>query len=194
MKHASSRGWRLGGALAALALAVAAAPATGQDKPETYNATASLKTAAGATMTAPVVITIDRWTNDADREKAVAALKAGGTTALQKQLAGTPAVGTLQVGEVKAPLHFARSLPVGGGKVVTVVTSKPVFYVGAGAPDAKGKAGYDVAVVLFQVDAAGKGDVGDFAPAAKVKMDDRGALVTEDYGAEAVRLEGIAKK
>ena len=124
MKHASSRGWRSGGALAALALTVAAAPATGQDKPETYNATASLKTAAGATMTAPVVITIDRWTNDADREKAVAALKAGGTTGLQKQLAGTPAVGTLQVGEVKAPLHFARSLPVGGGKVVTVVTSK----------------------------------------------------------------------
>jgi len=194
MKHASSRGWRLSGVLAALALAVAAAPATGQDKPETYNATASVKTAAGATMTAPVVITIDRWTNDADREKAVAALKAGGTTGLQKQLAGTPAVGTLQVGEVKAPLHFARSLPVGGGKVVTVVTSKPVFYVGAGAPDAKAKAGYDVAVVLFQVDAAGKGDVGDFAPAAKVKMDDRGALVTEDYGAEAVRLEGIAKK
>jgi len=194
MKHASSRGWRLSGALAALALAVVAAPATGQDKPETYNATASVKTAAGATMTAPVVITIDRWTNDADREKAVAALKAGGTTGLQKQLAGTPAVGTLQVGEVKAPLHFARALPVGGGKVVTVVTSKPVFYVGAGAPDAKAKAGYDVAVVLFQVDAAGKGDVGDFAPAAKVKMDDRGALVTEDYGAEAVRLEGIAKK
>jgi len=193
MKHASSRGW-LGGALAALALAVAAAPATGQEKAETYNATASLKTAAGATMTAPVVITIDRWTSDADREKAVAALKAGGTSALQKQLAGTTAVGTLQVGEMKAPLHFARALPVGSGKVVTVVTTKPVFYVGAGAPEAKPKAGYDVAVVLFQVDAAGKGDVGDFAPAAKVKMDDRGALVTEDYGAEAVRLEGITKK
>lgn len=194
MKHASSRGWRLGGALAALALAAAAAPAIGQDKPETYNATASLKTKAGATMTAPVVITIDRWTSDGDREKAVAALKAGGTAALQKQLAGTSAVGTLQVGEVKAPLHFARALPVGGGKVVTVVTTKPVFYVGAGAPEAKAKAGYDVAVVLFQVDAAGKGDVGDFAPAAKVKMDDRGALVTEDYGAEAVRLEAISKK
>jgi hypothetical protein len=194
MKNSSSRGWRLGAALAALTLGTAAAPVLAQDKPETYNATASLKTAAGATLTAPVVITIDRWTNDGEREKAVSALKTSGTSGLQKHLAGTPAVGTLQVGEVKAPLHFARSLPVGSGKVVTVVTSKPVFYVGAGAPDAKAKAGYDVAVVLFQVDEAGKGDVGDFAPAAKVKIDDRGAFVTEDYGAEAVRLAGITKK
>jgi hypothetical protein len=192
MKHSSSLGWSP--VALALALGVAAAPAPGQDKPETYNATASLKTAAGATMTAPVVISIDRWTSDADREKAVAALKSGGTTGLQKQLAGMPAIGTLQVGEHKAPLHFARSLPFGSGKVVTLVASQPVFYVGAGAPDAKAKAGYDVAVVLFQVDAAGKGDVGDFAPAAKVKIDDRGAFVTEDYGAEAVRLQAITKK
>ena len=61
-------------------------------------------------------------------------------------------------------------------------------------PDAKPKAGYDVAVVIFEVDGAGKGDAGDFAPAAKVKFDDRGALVVEDYAAEAVRLMGIAKK
>ena len=65
-----------------------------------------------------------------------------------------------------------------------------MFYVGAGMPDSKptDKAGYDVAMVIFQVDAAGKGDAGDFAPAAKVKFDERGALVVEDYGAEAVRL------
>lgn len=193
MKHSSSLA-RYRAALAALALAVAIAPAQAQDKPETYNATAKLKTAAGATMTAPVVISIDRWTTDAQREKVLAALKAGGTTGLQKEVAGLPTVGTLQVGDIKAPLHFARALPVGGGKVVTVVTSKPVFFVGAGAPGAKAKEGYDVAIVLFQVDAAGKGDTGDFAPAAKVKVDDRGALVTEDYGAEAVRLEGITKK
>src|SRR5262245_29115130 len=119
MKHPSSRGWRLG-ALALLVVGSAAA-APAQDKPETYHATATLKTAAGASMTAPVVITIDRWTTDAEREKVLAALKSGGTTALQKQVAGMPVVGTLQLGEMKAPLHFARALTVGGGKVVTVV-------------------------------------------------------------------------
>lgn len=194
MKHSSSRGWRRRSALAALALGVAAAAALAQDKPETYNATASMKTAGGAAMTVPVVISIERWTTDAEREKVSGALKAGGTTALQKHIAGTPSLGVLQVGEVKTPIHFARSLPVGGGKVVTVATSQPVFFVGAGAPGAKAKAGYDIAIALFQVDAAGKGDVGDFAPAAKVKFDERGALVIEDYGAEAVRLGGIAKK
>jgi hypothetical protein len=194
MKHSSSRGWRRRSALALLALGAAAGAALAQDKPETYQGTAALKTAGGAAMTAPVVITIDRWTTDAEREKVHAALKAGGTSGLQKQVAGMPQVGVLQVGEVKTPLHFARALPVGGGKVVTVATAQPVFFVGAGAPGAKAKAGYDVAIVLFQVDAAGKGDVGDFAPAAKVKLDDRGAIVIEDYGVEAVRVTGITRK
>ena len=54
--------------------------------------------------------------------------------------------------------------------------------------------GYDVAVVIMQVDEAGKGDAGDYSPAAKVKFDESGALVVEDYAAEAVRLMGIARK
>ena len=41
---------------------------------------------------------------------------------------------------------------------------------------------------------AGKGDAGDLAPAAKIKLDERGAFVIEDYGAGAVRLTGIARK
>ena len=76
-----------------------------------YNATAELKTAAGATVTAPVVISIERWSTDAEREKVRAAVKTGDTSAVQKELAGTPAAGFLQVGAVKTPLHFARALP-----------------------------------------------------------------------------------
>lgn len=195
MTHAS-RVWRSRLTLTALALFAAAPFARGQGAPEVYNATAALKTAAGVSITAPVVISISGWTTDGDREKAVAALKAGGTTALRKQLAAVPDAGFIQVGQVKTPLRFARTLPVGDGKLVTLATAQPVFHIGGGAPDAKpaDKAGYDVAVVIFQVDATGKGDVGDFSPAAKVKFDERGALVVEDYAAEAVRLTGIAKK
>jgi len=196
MTHAFWRLWRTPSVLAALALAATAPLALAESAPEVYNATASLKTAAGVSMTAPVVVSISRWTTDSEREKVVAALKAGGTPALQKLVATLPDVGFLQVGQIKTPLRFARTLPVGEGKVVTVTTAQPVFYVGAGMPDAKptDKAGYDVAVVIFQVDAAGKGDVGDFSPAAKVKFDERGALIVEDYAAEAVRLTGITKK
>jgi hypothetical protein len=196
MPHTLPCGRRAASALAALTLGLAATSALAQGGPEVYNATATLKTAAGASMTAPVVISINRWTTDAERDNVVAVAKKGGSPALQKQFASTPDAGFVQLGSVKTPLRFARALPIAGGKVVTVATSAPVFYVGAGMPDSKPKEkeGYDVAVVIFQVDAAGKGDTGDFAPAAKVKIDERGAVIIEDYAAEAVRLTGIAKK
>ena len=50
-------------------------PAAAQSAPETFAATATLKTAAGASATAPVVITISRWTTDAERSTAITALK-----------------------------------------------------------------------------------------------------------------------
>jgi hypothetical protein len=191
----TSRG-RLG--LAAVALMAASTSALAQPAPETYKATASVRNAAGKTVSVPVVISIAAWTVDGDRDKVVAAVKQGGTPGVQKQLASMHDAGFVQVGEVKTPLRFARSLPLGGGgKVITVATAKPVYYVGVGAPSAAKPAdgaGYDVAVVIFQVDGAGKGEAGDFAPAAKVKFDERNAFMVEDYAAEAVRLTGISKK
>jgi hypothetical protein len=196
MSTCPSRGTRRSSALAVVALALSAPAAFAQAQgKEVYNATATLKTEAGATMTAPVVLTIDRWTTDEDRDKVVLALKGGGTPAVQNLLASMPDTGSLRLGKIKTPVRFARSLPVAGGKVVTLVTAQPVFFVGAGLPGAKPveKSGYNVAVVIFQVDADGKGDAGDLAPAAKVKLDDKSGFVVEDYGAEAVRLNGIAK-
>jgi|KBSSwiStaDraftv2_1062776.scaffolds.fasta_scaffold47427_3 hypothetical protein len=196
MSTCPSRGTRRCCALAVVALALSAPAAFAQAQgKEVYNATASLKTEAGATMTAPVVLTIDRWTTDEDRDKVVLALKGGGTPAVQNLLASMPDTGSLRLGKIKTPVRFARSLPVAGGKVVTLVTAQPVFFVGAGLPGSKPveKAGYNVAVVIFQVDADGKGDAGDLAPAAKVKLDDKSGFVVEDYGAEAVRLNGITK-
>jgi hypothetical protein len=162
--------------------------------PETFTATATVKTAGGATVTAPVVISIVKWTSDADREKAIAALKSGDSAAGKKTLESLPEAGTIQVGERKTPLRFARALASGSGRVVTVVASQPILYLGAGTPEAKPKAGYDLAFATFVVDASGKGSAGDLAPAAKLKIDANGAVVVDDYGAEAVRLTGIAKK
>ncbi len=180
---------RSAGAAVLLALLVAAASsAQAQGKPEVYTASAELKTVGGASLSTPVTISIDKWTSDADRDSVKGALTAGGTAALQKAVGAMPAIGYLQVGKVKTPIHFARALPVGDGKVVTVATAKPIFHIGAGAADAKPKAGYDVAMVIFEVNAAGAGDAGDFAPAAKVKFDDKSGLVIEDYGVESVRL------
>jgi len=190
----NSKLFRRWGGLVVLVVSTATAARAGT--PETYQATASLKTAAGTSITAPVVISISRWSTDAERDKARAALKAGGTPAVQKKLAAMKDVGTLQVGETKTPIRFARALPVGDGKVVTLITPQAIVHLGAGMPGTTpaDKVGYDVAVVIFQVDGAGKGDAGDFAPAAKVKFDDKGAFVVEDYAGEAVRLMGISRK
>ena len=76
----------------------------------------------------------------------------------------------------------------------TVVASEPILHLGAGAPEAKPKAGYDFAFATFEVDAAGKGTAGDLAPAAKLKVGPNDAVVVDDYGAEAVRLTGISTK
>ncbi len=169
-------------------------PAAAQSAPETFTATATLKTAAGASATAPVVITITRWTTDAERGTVITALKSGGSAALKKALDAMPEAGTIQVGDQNAALRFARAIDTAGGRLVTVVASQPILHVGAGVPTAKPKAEYDLAFATFEVDSSGKGTAGDLAPAAKLKVDANDAIVVDDYGTEAVRLSGIAKK
>ena len=159
----------------------------------TYAATANVKTAGGASVSAPVTITVTRWTTDAERAKVIAALKTGGT-GLKTALEAMPSAGTLEVGGRTTTLRFARTLTTSGGKLVTLVASEPIVYLGAGAPEAKPKSGYDFAFATFEVDAAGKGTAGDLAPAAKLKHGQNDAVVVDDYGAEAVRLTGISSK
>jgi hypothetical protein len=175
-----------------LAVTVIAATPIGTSRvwgagPETFAATATVKAAGGGTITAPVTITITRWTTDAERTKAMAALKTG-PAALKTALDAMPATGTIQIGDRPTPLRYARTLATGGGKLVIVVAPQPILHLGAGVPDAKPKSGYDFAFVTLEVDAAGKVTTGDLAPAAKLKTGTDDAVVVDDYGVEAVRL------
>ncbi|MGE5747167.1 MAG: hypothetical protein ACM33U_07900 [Solirubrobacterales bacterium] len=139
-----------------------------------------------------MVISITRWTTDAQRNAAGTALKSGGGAALKKALEAMPGAGAIRIGAQTTPLKYARTLSTGSGRLVTVVAAQPILYLGGGAPEAR--AGFDFALATFEVDAAGKGSADELAPAAKIKMDAKGALVTEDYGAEAVRLIDISKQ
>jgi len=159
---------------------------------ETYLATASIKGTAGP-VTAKVVIVIDRNTTDAERAKAVEALKSGATPALQQLLATMPAIGHIELVSRQTPIKYAYSRPTGSGRLITIVTDRPIGYLGGNAPDAKPKAGYDLAFALLTVPGTGKG-TGELAPAAKAKVDEAGAVVTEDYGAEVVTLSDVEKK
>src|SRR4051794_36503123 len=65
---------------------------------ETITATATITTKGGVATTAPVIVAIDRFATDPERDEVHAALKAGGTGAVQRLLLVRAPVGTLKVG------------------------------------------------------------------------------------------------
>ena len=78
------------------------------------------------------------------------------------------------------------------GRMVTVISDRPIQYLGEKLPNPKPKAGYDVVFALLNLPGSGKGS-GELGPAAKAKIE-AGAVVTEDYGAEVVMLTDIEMK
>jgi hypothetical protein len=177
----------------AVAVSLACAPlAQAQAGAGTFTATATVKTAGGAEATAPVTITIDRKMPEAEANKLLAAFKSGGAAGLRKALAGVPPTGSVQLADgARTPARITIELPTDKGRLITIVTDKPLLFLGAGFPGAKPKVGYDFAVVDIEFDASGNGS-GTLAPAAKVTVKG-GAFVVEDYASELVRLAGVKK-
>ena len=177
-----------------LAGIVMMAPATtlGQGTAQVFTATATIKGAGGGSATAPVTITIDRMMPRSEAEPLVAAFKSGGAAALRKALAGVAPTGSVRIGAGAAtPTRFTVERSTGDGRLLTIVTDKPLAFVGAGAPGAKSREGYDFAVIDLVVDAAGNGS-GTIAPAARLKLN-QGAFVVEDYATDAVQLTAVKK-
>jgi hypothetical protein len=161
---------------------------------ESYTATASMQTAAGTKVTSPVSIEIDSFSSASDRDALLAAIKKGGTAAAREWLAGRPGGGTLQVGARKSEIKYAYKTPVGSGSLITIGTAEPLYLVGAGLPGATKAKGFDLTLLLLQVPAKGTG-TGELSPAAKLRIDEKGAIVTEDFNAaEMVRLTDVVRK
>ena len=182
--------FRMTFAISVLACLALAAP--GQAASETFTATASVKSDA-LTGTAPVSIAVKHWATDAERASAFKALRSGGTTALKKLLAKMKDSGTLHLGKTHGAIKYAYAQSTGSGRIVTIVTAKPLYHLGGGLPDAKPKTGYDVAVAVLVFEADGTGH-GELSPAAKVSADDSGAVIVDDYGDAKIWLKGLAKK
>ncbi len=164
-----------------------------QSRPESYKANASVKTAGGASLSAPVTIDVTGWTSDAERTRLAGVLKSGGHTALQKQLAAMKTLGTITLGKTPYDAKYAYAMTSSEGRIITVVTATPIFFIGAGAPGAKPTAGHDFGVVTIEVNDAGSG-TGTLTPAASVKTSDSGAIVVQDYSVELVTLPDVRKK
>jgi hypothetical protein len=187
--HTERRNWIA--ATAALGLFAAGLTLSAQAKGQTFTATATVKSP-GKSASVPITVHIDRYISVADRDKVIAAVKGQQAGEPQKTLAALPDIGYIALGETRTPVKYAYARSTGPGRLLTVVTAKAIYYIGGRDPNAKPKEGYDLALALLVLDANDKGD-GEFAPAVKLKVDDKGAIVTQDYGSEVVRLEKIAK-
>ena len=168
-----------------------AAGAPGQA--QTITATATVKTAGGASTSAPLTVTVRQFTSDADRSELMAALKKGGTASARAVLIKRRDIGTVQIGARMTPIKFAYARTTGDGRLITVVTAQPLVFLGAGLPGAKPTAGYDLGLVMLLVGASGPGS-GELVPATKIKLNDQDAIVTEDYSGEVVQLTNVVGK
>src|SRR4051812_953050 len=157
---------------------IATAVLSAQSAGMTFTATATVSVPGKASV--PVTVHIDRFIADADRETVMATLKANDHAATTKALAGLPDVGYIKLGDKQTPLKYAYERPTADGRLITVVTAQPIFFVGGSAPQAKPKEGYDLALALLVLNGQNTGD-GELAPAVRIKADN-GAVVTDDYG------------
>ena len=174
------------------ALVSIAAATSIQTGAETFSATAAVKTASGAQATAPVTITVTRKMSQAEADKLTSAFTAGGVAALRKALTGVPPTGTIQIGTGKATsTSLTLERPSDRGRLLTIVSTSPLMFIGAGLPDAKPQQGFDFGIVDLVIAADGTGS-GTMSPAAKVTVK-QGVFVTDEYSGELVRLTNVKK-
>lgn len=172
-----------------VAISVTAGSQTGA---ETFTASATVTTAGGSTASAPVTITIDRKMPQDEADALLAAFDAGGVEGLREALAGVAPTGSVRLGTGDpTPTRLTVERPTSNGRLLTLVTDRPILFLGAGLPGARPQEGYDFAVIDLEVDAAGNG-TGTLAPAARITSRD-GAFVVQDYGAELVRLTAVQR-
>ena len=176
-----------------IAVGVMSAPVVrAQTGAETFTATATVKTGGGATATAPVRIVVDRMMPQAEAEKYAAAFRKGGAAEFRKALAGVKPTGSVTLGTGKTtPTRITFERRTDKGRLITIVTDAPILFLGAGAPGAKPKEGYDFAVIDIEVSDQGRGS-GVMSPAAKIGLKDT-AFVVSDYSIELVQLKDVTK-
>lgn len=170
-----------------IALAIAGLPmiAGAQTYPRTLVASAEASGSGGA-LTGVVTIHIERLMNEADFKRVADALKFGGYPRFLTVLRELPPIGYVKIGDRQTELKYAHERSEGGPRLV-LGTDRPIFFVGAGAPDAKSKEGYEVGVIELDVDAKGIGQ-GTIAAAARVRPAPDGGVIVDDYAASLVRL------
>ena len=161
--------------------------------PETFGARAEAENSAGAVVSAPILIHVERYTPDFDRAKVEEALRVGGYPGFLPALTKAPEVGYVEMGGTKFTIRWARQTPSTTGRTIVVVTDKPVAFLGGALAASKPRAGYGVAVIQLNID--GRGDVaGTMAAAARVKPGGETGVQIDDYAEAPIALVKVTRK
>jgi hypothetical protein len=160
--------------------------------PETFRVTAQVKGEPGVAAAA-IQVVIQRYTPEAERTAIENALETGGYPAFLIALRNSPDVGYVEHGTSKFTIRYARESKTGTGRTIDVVTDRPIYFLGGGEPDAKPRAGFEVAVLRLEIDDIGFGS-GEMAAAARLKPAPGGGVQIDDYGDAPIKLVTVTRK
>ena len=179
-----------------LASLIALLPAQGGPKkwtaPETFVAKAETRNA-NAVASAPITVQVDAYTKDADRKVMEEALRTGGYPGFLTALRKAPIVGFVMAGDQKFTVRWAKQVPDGTGRIISIVTDAPIFFVGGGKVGAKPREGYELAVLQLKMDSAGTGE-GTMAAAARVKPGGETGVRIDEYAEQPIKLVSVRRE
>ena len=159
--------------------------------PETFFANAEAR-GQDAGLAAMVTIYINQYTRDRDRTTMQEALRIGGYPGFLPALKKAPEVGYIELNGRKVIARWAHQQPNAKGRTISVVGDAPLYFVGGGSVDAKPRAGFELSVILLEVDEIGLG-TGSMAPAARVKPGGPTGVQIDDYAEKPVKLVTVRK-
>jgi hypothetical protein len=160
--------------------------------PETFSAQAHAIDPLGAAA-APIMVVIQRYTPQAERSAVEAALATGGYPAFLAALRKSSDVGYVEHGTARFTIRYSRETKTDKGRRIDLVTDRPIYFVGGGAPDPKPRANFDVAVLHLEVDVIGFGN-GVMAAAARLKPAPDGGVQIDDYAERPIKLVAVTRK
>lgn len=182
-------------ALFAVAVAVvgalaATAAAQTNGTPEKYNATA-VNMGTGPTGMGRVLVSVERWSTAADREKLAAELTAKGPEKLLDALRKNPKVGYIRLPNTLAwDLHYAYESPLpDGGRRVVLATDRPISLEEARNQPRRADYPFTLLEIRFDKDGVGVGKMSVYTKVTLSK--DKQTLELENYGTEPVRLSEV---
>ena len=141
-----------------------------------------------------IIVGIERWSTDEERQKYLVILRDHGQAALIKALEEGPRVGYIRLANSQSvELKYARStdLPDGTRRVV-IATNRFIHFKEAAAPTRSRYYDFSIAEMRFPKGEKGEGKL---APATAISINkETNALEIENYGVEPVRMSSITSK